>query len=360
MPRILIAAVLLASLALPGQDSKDYIVAARRSGVIEFIDPATLSTVGRIHLTLPQDSVGLNGVYLSADGSLLYIEGPLSDSPKMCCQLDSVDLRTLKTNRAAGIPGSPSREAFLISDGLVYPTPALMARGIMRDLNGDQFYFSPDSQWLFGVRTFPGPEVDIVDVARAQIVRRLTSGNLKGEGWFPSGTWSAGRFYFYAEKTEGFAARLWPVQPDTTQLGDGISVEPHGQVQGCSSPRLEKITASGGNLFLFELFGTKVDRRSQCHNRVPGGAWLLDPETGQLLRHVAPDLYLSTLIPDRTHTELYGLSIEDLIGICPVKLSRIDPRDGHVLQSRILDTDYWFMATAQLENAPTRDVLAVP
>ena len=359
MSRILIAAALLAFSALPAQESKQLILAARRSGVVEFIDPATLKTVGRLHLNLAPNGVGLNGMSVSADGSMLYIEGPTSDSPNMCCSLYSIDLATLETKQEAGIPGSHSRQPFLVSDGLVYRVSTLTASGAITDMNDDRLYLSPDSHWLFGVRSFRGPALDVYDLGRAKIVRRLTSRNLNGD-WFPSGTWSGGRFYFYVGRTDGSEARLWSLSPDTTQLGEGISVEPHGQVSGCSQVRLEEITAASGILFVYEVFGSKVDRRSGCSSYVPGGAWVLDPPTGRLLQHVAPDLHFWKLIPDRTQSELYGLATEDSNWNGPVKLARIDARDGRLLQSRVLDTDFWSMATARVRHAPTGDVQAVP
>src|ERR1051326_7967097 len=122
-----IAGLLLSCAALSAQDQKDYIVATRRAGVIEFIDPATLQTVAQIHYDLPPKSAGLNGAAASADGSTLYVQGPVSKEYLGCCSLYSIDLATLKTSLAAGISGTISRETFAVSDGIVTRLDALTA-----------------------------------------------------------------------------------------------------------------------------------------------------------------------------------------------------------------------------------------
>ena len=58
----LITAALHASAALHAQDANRYILATRRSGAIEIIDPESLATLGRIHFDLPSKSVGLNAI----------------------------------------------------------------------------------------------------------------------------------------------------------------------------------------------------------------------------------------------------------------------------------------------------------
>jgi hypothetical protein len=67
--------VLLACSVVHAQDLKTYLLAARRSGAVEIIDPASLSTISRIPFDLPPKSVGLNGVSASADGATLYPRG---------------------------------------------------------------------------------------------------------------------------------------------------------------------------------------------------------------------------------------------------------------------------------------------
>ncbi len=363
MRRILIAVALLACSGLQAQDLRNLILAARRQGVIEVIEPTTLITVSRIHFHVPPDSAGLNGVSASADGTIVYVEGPITglpDASGSCCFLYSVDLATLHAKTVAGIWGSRSREAFVISDGVVHRTAELSPSGSIADMGGDQLHLDPPGHLLFGVRGFRGPALDVYDLVRGSIIRRLTPTGLDGD-WYPSGAWSGDRFYFYAARSDGSAARLWAVSAKTEQLGPGVAVKTFGQIPGCSRGRLEEITAAGGNLFVYERFGTKIDRRDLCHTQIPGGAWLVNPETGRLVRHDAPHLHFAALIPGRAEPVLYGLTAEGgSTWKAPVELVRIDARDGRVMQSRVLDTDIWRIATASLRAAPTGDVRAVP
>lgn len=346
----LIAAALLASVVLRAQDSKSYILAARRSGAIEIIDPTNLATVGRIHFDLPAKSSGLNGVSASADGTTLYVEGPIPNELKFeaaaggCCVLYSIDLGTLQTKQVAGIGGTASRAAFVTSDGISYQAH-------------DGPYLPPYRRWIFEVRRFRGPAIDVYDRLEGRIMRQLVPTGLDGQ-WWPTGTWMNDRFLFYAAKEDDSAARLWSVSPDATDLGAGVPVEPFGKVPGCSSYVEAGLIGAADNLFLYEMFGWKLDRREGCQN-VPGGAWLLDPSSGRLLAHVAPDLYFSELVADRAKDELYGLSVGDPNWGGGIELVRMDARNGSILQSRVLESDNWRIAFAPLRTVPAADVRAV-
>jgi hypothetical protein len=208
------------------------------------------------------------------------------------------------------------------------------------------------------VTRFPGGALDIYDGAQGKVLRYLIPAQM-GDRWWPNGIWMDDHFLFYAAKEDGSAARLWSVTPETTELGDGVAVEPFAQVPGCSSYVEAGLAAApGGNLFLYEMFGWKLDRRTRCQG-VPGGAWLVDPASGRLLRHIATELYFSELIADRHNAELYGISCGDANWRSGVKLVRIDARDGSVLQSRDLDADLWRIAVVPLRNVPAADVRAL-
>jgi hypothetical protein len=345
MSRLLIATVLLACSVVSAQDSKQFVLTANRAGVVELLDPISLQTVSRIQIDLPRNSVGLNGVSANADGSMIYVEGPIADDPNGCCSLYSIDLATLRMNQAAPIAGTGS--------------------GIRRDLGikgmrNDRLHVSPDGHWVFGVRSFRGPALDVYDLVQGSIVRQLIPAGLKGD-WFPSGAWSGDHFYFYVSKDGASSARLWMVSPSTTDLGEGVAVGPVAQAAGCPphSFALEEIAAAGNNLFVYEAFGFLGDRRVECSNLIQGGAWLIDSSNGQLLHHVAPDLHFSVLIPDREEPVLYGLSNGGPNWEFPVKLVRIDARNGEVLQTRTLDTDRWNISVAPLRLAPRGDVQVI-
>lgn len=351
-------AALLACLKLAAQDSETVILAAGRSGLVEFINAATLETVGRIHLPLTTPGAGLNSISASADGALLYFEGPVPSEPQLCCALYSIDLATLQVKLAASIPGSSSRRAFVASDSAVYAASKLTPRGIPRDMTGDRLHLSPDGRWLFGVRSFRGPALDMYDVGGGRVIRQLQPPGLEGN-WWPAGAWSGSHFYLYAANDQG-TGRLWNVAPEASGLGPGVSIAPPGWVPGCATPSLRTIVAVAGSLFLYEEFGFKLDRRNQCAGAVPGGAWLIDAATGQLTRQIAPDLHFSTLLPDEGGGVLYGLSAEAPNSSLPIQLVRIDPGDGRILQSRTLDPGYWRIALATLRVIPSGDVHATP
>jgi len=340
MYRLLIAAILLACSPVSSQDTGKFILAANRSGVIELIDPESLRTLSRIHVDLPPDSVGLNGVSASADGSTIYVEGPIAGNLNGCCSLYSIDLATLRIDQTASIAGSPA-----------------LGNKHVKGMRNDRVHRSPDGHWLFGVQTFPSPALDVYDAVQGSIVRQLAPTGLEGD-WHPTGTWSGDRFYLYAYKGDGSSARLWTVSADTTDLGAGVAVEPFVQPSGCraSNFALEKIAAAGNGLFVYEAFGFILDRRADCPNAIPGGVWKIDPSNGRLLRQVGPEFHFSALISDRKEPVLYGLSNGGPNWEFPVQLVRIDARDGQVLQSRTLDTDFWNISIAALRMAPTGDV----
>jgi len=347
-------AALLACSTLVAQDSRNMILAASQSGVVEFIDPSTLQTAGRIHFDLGLRSVGLNGAFASADGLSLYVEGPIPSQPNSCCALYSIELATLQVKVAASVPGSRSRNSFVVSGGVVYSAASLAPDGIPRDMSNDRLHLSPDGRWLFGVRSFRGPALDVYDVAHAQFVRQLTPQGLEGD-WWPAGVWSGDRFYLYAVGGQG-SGRLWTVSRETPQLSVAATVPPIGRVPGCSDQSSKGIAASAGELFIYEEFGFKVDRRNECAGRVPGGAWVVDSATGQLIRQIAPGLHFSALLPDQAGTGLYGLSAEDPHWALPSQLARIDPDSGRVLQSRKLDPGFWRVAMAPIRLVPSGDV----
>jgi hypothetical protein len=366
MRRVLLAVSLLICSGLHAQGLKNYIVAERRGGTIEIIDPVTLNSVSQLRLEIPSQSAGLNGVALSSDGTALYVEGPATDSPGPglppgnCCYLFSIDLATLHAKKAAGIWGTFSREAFIISNGMVYPVSAPRAGDGMRPRGWHRSYLNPDGHSTIVVRNFQGLALDEYDLGSGNLVRRLVPEGLDGQ-WFATGAQSDDKFYFYATKTDGSAARLWTVSADTARLGPGLPVGTFGQTPGCPGPQIEGIVAANGSLFVYEIFGSKIDRRDRCAARVDGGIWQVDLGTGKLLRHDAPDLHFTKLIPDQTEPVLYGLAAEGWsTPQAPVQLVRIDARDGRVVQSRLLDVDYWWMAAGPLRETPSGNVKMTP
>jgi len=182
----------------------------------------------------------------------------------------------------------------------------------------------------------------------------LVPPKLNDAGW-ATGTWGDENFYFFVGDNTG-PGRLWTVSPRTAQLNPGIDVEAFGRLAGCRQPASMDIVSVGPRVFLYETFGHKLDRRDGCPG-VPGGAWLVDPVTGQLSHHIAPDLYFFTLLPDSDGATLYGLAAPgDANWSAPVPLVRINAADGRILQSRLLDRGVWHVALAPLRVVPQGDV----
>jgi hypothetical protein len=339
MSRLLIAIVFLACSVASAQETKQFVLAANRGGVVELLDPVSLQTFSRIHIDLPPNSVGLNEVSASADGSMIYVEGPMADDPTGCCSLYSIDLATLRMNLAAPLAGRSAE---------------------FKGMSNDRLQRSPDGHWLFGVRNFGGPALDVYDLVQGKIVRQLMPAGLDGD-WVARGDWSGDHFYFYVSKHDGSSARMWVVSPATIELGEGIVVGAVAQSPGCppNSYVPENIAASGNNLFIYEAFGFIGDRRAGCSNLMQGGAWLIDSSNGRLLHHAAPELHFSVLLSGGGEPVLFGFSNGGPNWEFPVKLVRMDARDGQVLQTRTLDTDRWNISIASLRLAPTGDVQAI-
>jgi hypothetical protein len=350
---ILWSVVLLVCLGKEAQGSSDYIVTVRRTGVIDFIDPTTLKTLSSITVDVTWSGSGLNGVFANPDGRTIYIEGPIgrsSEDANGCCRLYSIDLATLQTKVVAGIWGTRSRLAFIMAGpGVLRPVPAAPASAIKKS-RGDQWQSSPDGRWWFGLRN--GPAVDLFDVAQGTIVRSLGGQGLE-EPWWASGTWLGNRFYIYA--THHGSSRLWALTPESTQLGDGVEVAEPGQISACRIDAVMSVIAAGDRLLVYEIFGSKIDRRDRCDG-VPGGAWIVDPASGLSTGQLASDLYFWMLIPNRAGSELYGITSEVPDTQSPAELVRVDAHNGNVLQRRPLESDYWWITTARLQRIPSGNV----
>ncbi|HEY7303753.1 MAG TPA: hypothetical protein VH601_06560 [Bryobacteraceae bacterium] len=346
---VLWSVLIFASVGSEAWGSTDYIISVRRSGSIEFIEPATLRTVRTITVNIPSTSAGLNGVFANPDRHTIYVEGPIgtnSVSPNGCCCLYSIDLATLQTKMAAGIWGTRSRGGFVSTGPTLMQPVSATAASVTERYGVDRWQSSPDGRWWFSLSH--GPAVDLYDAARGEITRSFATG--LNESWWSRGTWLGNRFYVYA--THDGSGRLWILAPESTQFGNAIPVPQPDQVPGCSHETPTDITAIGDRLLMYEIFGSKIDRRERCDD-TPGGAWIMEPATGQLTRLVASTLHFWQLVPNRSGSEVYGITSEVPNRQAPAYLVRIDGHSGNVLQSRLLDSDYWWIAFAALEVIPS-------
>ena len=116
---------------------------------------------------------------------------------------------------------------------------------------------------------------------------------------------------------------------------------------------------TGGRLFLYEPFGTKLDRRDCCAREIPGGLVSVDPQTGGMLARLAPDLHFASLISGADGKELYGIDVRNP-GWTSVGLVRLNAITGEVLARRNLTSDVWFIdfATVPIGLVPSGAVEA--
>jgi hypothetical protein len=334
------------------QAPNNVILVARRGGDIEFIDPTTLQTLGSLHFTLPSQTAGLNGIAMSADGATLYVDGPMPANPRSCCVLYAVDLKTYQAKVAASIPGSSSRDALIGADGIVYSAAQLIPGSPAPRISDSLLHLSPDGQWLFGVKSFRGPAIEVYDLSHAAAHQELRPTGLVGD-WWPSGTWVGSTFYLNAWGKSG--GHLWAVIPGATQLDAGVTLTQPG---GCSPTSASGITAAAGKIFLYEAFGFKVDQANACVGSVPGGMWIVDPATGRLSDKMDTQYRFSYLLPDPQGMALYGVDPGSPYWQRNVQLVRIDPATGNTLAARALNQDFWRIAVVPM-TAPvsgTHDV----
>ncbi len=349
--------ILFAASVLLARTPREVIVTAGRAGIIEIFEPSTLETLARIHFKFSDGNVGLGRVSVSMDGAKLYVDGPIPTAPRGCCVLYSVDLKSLHISIVASVFGSASRRQFVFCDSLVFPVSSIFSGASIKGMNDSLMHLSPDGHWIFGVRSYPTPALEVFDRIRGAFVREITPATSASEGGV-SGAWDGARFYLYARSKSG-PSRIFNVLPQTGQLGAGVALEQLDEIPGCASNSDKDIVAAGKKVFLYERFGFIGDRRIICNAPVPGGAWMVDPKTGRAEKHVASDAHFSTLLADRRRSFLYGWASEGRYGDGPARLLRIDARNGRVVNSRVVESGSLRMAIAPVRFLPTGDVKVV-
>jgi hypothetical protein len=93
---------------------------------------------------------------------------------------------------------------------------------------------------------------------------------------------------------------------------------------------------------------------------LPGGAWMLDTDTGRLTKQVAALFHFNSLIPDPYGSTLYGVALGKADWNGPVQVVRLDGRDGTVLQTRTFEPGVLQIAIGLLAKVPAGDVSARP
>ena len=311
------------------QGSRELIFAARRSGIAEVVDAVTLETVARIHFDFRVERLSA-----SADGAKLYVAGYGTDAG--CCKHYTFDPATLKLENEVPTSERSDYGACLVS---------------------------PDGRWCFRLKSFRGPALETVDLRESGHARELIPPGLPEENsegnWSATGVWSGDRFYLYVARPND-PGLLWTVLPGTEVLGAGLGVAPFSEAPGCRQrlPVAKGLVAAGGNIFLYEPFGSKADRTLSCEMALPGGAWMVDIATGRLANQIASEFHFSRLIADRSGSTLYGVVLGKADWNGPVRLVRLDGRDGKLMRSRTFAPGVLQIAIGPLGKIPVGDVAA--
>jgi hypothetical protein len=345
---------LAAGAALP-EESRSVVLAATRSGRIEILDAHSLATQGGLVVNRLAESVSA-----SPDGRTLYIAQESESTPDGCCGLFSLDLATQRMCFliAPALFGAPSPDGrFLFTqqgnDGVDVFDARLLARlPSMKAPGAYSLHPSPDGRWLLGMTNTPAPSVDVFDVGRGALARRipLPAGPAMG-------AWAGDRFYVYSHDEGG--GKLWRVNPESTALPAAKPVhlpDLHGE---CTESALLMLAGAPNRLFIAEVFGFKLDRRRSCAEQAHGGIYLIDPSSGGVEDHIAEETYVNRMAVAHDGRELYVL---DSFGPDEqrVRLLRLDARTGHVLASRESQPGVWNLALADIPEAliPRRRVRA--
>lgn len=353
MRRILIAnALLIVGLsAAPAtaqvQKTREVILATRRNHRVVVFDARSLAQLGHFIV-----SDGAESVSASPDGRTLFLQQPSPSSPNSCCALFSLDLDTgslceLIFPSSPGVTSPDGRLLFTQRGNVgveVFDAKSLARLPVIKAPGGYMLYVSPDSRWLFGVASWVGPSLDIFDLERREMVRRLA---LTGER-SPRGAWLGNRFYLYAH--DGKEGNLWQVTPDTTELVSpkkiALPVPSHD-----GKPVFQQLIAAGDRLVIYEPLGwwLKMDRRRQDAEML-AGLFSIDPATGAF-EHLAPGTDFTQLVTSEDGSELYGIDAGSSERSRPTSLLRIDSRTGTILKKRDLARDVWHIAVARLPES---------
>jgi hypothetical protein len=331
----------------PSRASKDQnvdvLIATRRNRRVDFFDISSLDLLGSFAVHPLAHSV-----CVSPNGRTLYLQQAATPNGNSCCALFSLDLATrvlcpLIEPSGVGIPTSDGLRVFtqrgnvgieVFDAKTLVRLPTLQAPGIYR------LSVSGDSRWLFGTTNWKGPSVDIFDLKSGRLARRL----MLPKGSLPSGEWLGDKFYVHALGSG--RSHLWMVTPEAQTLGSPFEIDLPNLPES-RGPTFLQMLAGGNHLFLFEVFGHKLDPRRR-NVSLGGGVFVINPSDGSVISHLAPTIQFSRLVVSRDGRTLYGIDSGQLDWHGPVRLLKIDTEGGSILVQRSLDTDVWFIAQAKV------------
>ncbi len=336
---------MLASAATPDQ-MVSVVLAAGGAGRVEILDANSLQFLGSLELNSRTESVSA-----SADGRRLYVAQE-SESAGGCCGLYSLDLTTRQTCllTAPALFGVPSADGSYLftqqsNDSVnVFDAKLLAPLHNIKASRAYSLYPSPEGQWLLGVTNIPSPSVDVFDIARGTLARRipLPPGPAMG-------AWVSNWFYVYSHDENG--GKLWRLDPRTTDLPTAKMVHLPDLHGVCSQNLLLMMTGSPRRLFIAEAFGYKLlDRRLACAGEARGGIYVIDPSSGATTDYINERVYVNRMVASRDGNDLYVMESSGP-DEQEMHVLRLDPDHGHVLASHQLRAGVWNLALADIPAA---------
>ncbi len=346
MRRSRLAILLLLPLLVAQAQDRTVLLAVRRAGRVEVLAADTLQTLGTIQVPPLADRVA------SGSGGMIFLRAGLAPEFRGCCALYALDLKTRNLTKllspVVAVVLSPDGKHVITQRGPI-GVEVFNARTLEQEPSiprsiapgGYGLCFSPYGHLLFGASSFPAPTLDVLDFSERKLVRRFS---LPQDVTIIRGACVGSDYYLYGQRrTDG---ELWRVKAEDSVLATPVSIKLPDVTPECELFG-ENVLGAGGQLFLFELFGGKGDRRARCGKGIPGGVLLIDPQTGSINGHLAPEFHFAQLIPSADGSELLGIDVRDTTWTS-VGLVRLDAATGRVLAKRDLVPDVWSIALATI------------
>ena len=143
-----------------------------------------------------------------------------------------------------------------------------------------------------------------------------------------SGTWSAGVFHVFAQGTSGQG--FLTLTPSLASLGNPVAVQ-----WPAVSPRTPTFVPAEPKLVAFQRYGSGlIGTPDQANRPFFGGAFVIDPRTGIVVRWILPDLFVRDLVVSADGRELFA--VQDWPRPDPVRFVRVDLETGAVLANATL------------------------
>ncbi len=343
MSRFWLAFLLLLPLPAQPQD-RPALLAVHRAGRVELLDVDTLQPFGSLKVLPLADRVTS-----TSTGTLVLRQG-LPPDFQGCCALYAFDPKTQKMTRllqpVLGFTVSPDGQHVATQRGNIgieiFDLHTLQPEASIPRSTAPGIYglsFSPDGNLLFGTASFQSAAVDVLNFRERKLVRRLAL----PQGFTIRGAWVDDNYYIYGYRKP--TGELWRVKSDGSELEAPVKINLPDAATECELHE-QGILAAGHRLVVFERFGGKGDRRA-CSKDIPGGAFLIDPQTGKLKAHIAPELHFAQLISSADGRTLYGIEL-GRANWSSVALVRLDLETGQTLSRQELAPDVWSLDLANI------------